>query len=88
VEQLQNRRCHRSTESEEQFQLKLVGQQRINASEVSQGSLALMGLQLAKVRNSQLETTLIQLRIHKGSPAIGSNREARRGARVEGQIPI
>jgi hypothetical protein len=55
---------------------------------VSQGSLALMGLQLAKVRNSQLETTLIQLRIHKGSPAIGSNREARRGARVEGQIPI
>jgi hypothetical protein len=73
---------------QEQFQLEFVRQERIDRAELRQGPQSLMGLQLAKISKSQLEAALIQLRIHRGSPASGSNRDGHSAARDRGQIRI
>jgi len=69
-----------------QLQLQPVCQAGIDRAELGEGAAALLGVELAKVGERQFQATAIQIRIHSGSSAPGSQRPAVLPARGDGQI--
>lgn len=69
-----------------QLKLQPLRQAGIDGAELGEGAAALLGMELAQVGEGQLEATAIQIRIHSGSSAPGSQRSGAVTARGDGQI--
>jgi len=69
-----------------QLQLQPLGQAWIDGAELGEGAAALLGMEMTQVSKGQFQATAIQIWIHIGSSALGSQRSRRAAARACGQI--
>ena len=69
-----------------QLQLQPVCQAGIDRAELGEGAAALLGMEMTQVGKGEFQATAIQIRIHSGCSAPGSQRSGAATARGDGQI--